>query len=249
MSFDLITYAMAKAYSDKKGGYTEGVTLTYDGNKEGKDTFLDLNGVNFVRIGKAIDIHKITTVTLGDTEIKASDLEFTSEGGADIVLYSGSEGIYVFTNDGNVPAGTYVLDDNGYVITKVVTETIHPIDPKFLPGVELNLDTYGIGGEILALVSSGGGVNTISNDGKFWADVQTDEPLTLKLTYQEGIVIKINNPSILKSETNNFILQLSFDILLCSSDMNVVPVQVCIAYGGGGGDVEPTYTRIAVKVT
>lgn len=128
---------MANEYTDSKGGYTKGLTLTYDGNKEGKKYFT-LGDSTFVRIGGAIDAYDIKTVSLNDTVIPVSELQIVSSEQGTSVYYSGVIGIAVFyDNNSGVPAGTYVLDDGEYVITKVVTETIVPIDPKFIPGAVL----------------------------------------------------------------------------------------------------------------
>ena len=125
-------------------GYTDAKTLTYDGNKEGKDVFVDPNGVEFVRIGNAIDIHTITKIKMNGTEFDASELVLGSAGGADFVSYSGDIGVYVFPDDknNNSPSGTYVWDYGGYVITRIETETVYHIDQKYLSKVvDLNAFT------------------------------------------------------------------------------------------------------------
>ena len=64
---DMIALAMAKAYSDSKGGYTENKVLVNDGNTNGKET-VNYNGMAYVRIGDAIAVKDITRFLVFDGE-------------------------------------------------------------------------------------------------------------------------------------------------------------------------------------
>lgn len=88
------------------------------------------------------------------------------------------------------PAGTYVWTETIYGYYFFVcgasghfTETIHPIDPKFLPGVVVDLDKYGIGEIILYLFSQGGGTHTAEAVKEFWDAVSKGNELQLTMQY------------------------------------------------------------------
>ena len=148
---DAETLAMAKAYSDKKGGYTEpGKVLTYDGNKEGKEVFVD----QFVKVSgiaeNANAVVHISVLNHGEVEelekgalsvIAQSDtVKMICKAGEDnplLVLVSAE------TNLGEMdgvtlvlPIGTYIVDYGDTYVTRIeFAETIVPINPEHLPGV------------------------------------------------------------------------------------------------------------------
>ena len=76
---DMITLAMAKAYTDSKGGYIDKQMLTYDGNTDGMET-ISYNAFTYVRIGDAIDYKTVTEITImrdGETTVLGKDqIEF-----------------------------------------------------------------------------------------------------------------------------------------------------------------------------
>lgn len=137
---DMITLAMAKAYSDSKGGYSKpGKVLTYDGNKTGKPVIGDI----MVKISdNPIDLNAVESITVaGVTVLKENfSVEGEDQGaalfmGGMVVVASYTEDVDV--GDGNVATkGVWVAhSDTGYVSKVVLAETIVPIDQKYLPGV------------------------------------------------------------------------------------------------------------------
>ena len=138
---DILTLSMAKAYSDEKGGYTEKKTLTNDGNNEGKES-LDAVDIPTVRIVEVIDPYTITEVTMlynGETLVFPKDqLVVTEHNDCETsVSVDGNIGVLILEENNNygASAGTYVASamEIGVCVTRIETETIHPIDPKYLP--------------------------------------------------------------------------------------------------------------------
>jgi hypothetical protein len=123
--------------------------LTFDGNTEGKFT-LTLEGITFVRVSeKVYDLTKATSMTIdGETvplpisEFPMSTNEFKIDGILFIRVISKEEVENLGGLEG-VKAGTYfcVAHDleEGYPDVFVerleFPETVHTIDPKFIPGV------------------------------------------------------------------------------------------------------------------
>lgn len=139
MSFDPIDNGWRKYLKNGGIGHTQKKTLTNDGKLEGKENF-NVEGSDFVRIGDAIDISTITIIYLNDNGIPIAECESQDIGnGCFSVSYVGTVGVYVLgdSNEFNVSSGTYVLCDDGFVITCIETETIHTIDPKYISGVTL----------------------------------------------------------------------------------------------------------------
>lgn len=141
---DMITLAMINALKKSGGaGYVEAKTLTYDGNGEGKESYKPAT-YTYVRAGGIIDPASVTEIAMlhqgNNLVLSASDLTIETPNEHIVsISYMGVPGVYVIDekNEVGVSAGTYVLSELRYAscVTKIVTETIHPIDPKFLPGV------------------------------------------------------------------------------------------------------------------
>ena len=147
MSFDPITYAMAKAYSDKKGGYVEpGKVYTYAGNISNED------GGIFVKISDdtpdVTNIKSVTVVEEGNATVISSDaLTFGSYDGFP-AAYFGDTPLVLAGEAGDqsgIVKGLFVVNVNNdnqptYVSRIEFEETIHPIDPKFLPETRIVMD-------------------------------------------------------------------------------------------------------------
>lgn len=86
--------------------------------------------------------------------------------------------------DGTLFGGGIVTTDTGSITVTVTstTETIVPIDPKYLLKT-IDLDSYGIGQVILGLFASGGGYQEVEGVGTFWDDIATSSPLRLVQPY------------------------------------------------------------------
>ena len=146
---DMITFAMLNGLKKSGGvGHVEpGMVLTFDGNTTGKETFVDADmGFSLVKISdKVYDLSKVNKVVVTATKtgettaftptvIKSPGVSMLDDNGQ-IVFAIASDG----TNEevSFLPSiGTWVsFTDEAYVSRLEFAETIHPIDPKFLPGV------------------------------------------------------------------------------------------------------------------
>lgn len=140
---DLITLALAKKYTDEKAGYSEQNVFTFDGNTDGK---LVVN--NMVRVStKKIDATTAVSVTgmAGGVEQTIEKENMTIEDG--VLSFQGL--CFVLCSNGEdeeYPVGVYVLATEEMYVSRVeFAETIHTIDPKFIPGAVLpvvELSTY-----------------------------------------------------------------------------------------------------------
>ena len=144
MSFDPVTYAMAKAYSDSKGGYTEysapieiipEMQANAQGDfaapampKDGDEITVFFDGVKHVRTAKAATVGEMPAVYIGncaEVGLPETDDDFGV--------------LFLSVND----AQAFAVLDSGYfegketftVSATARTKTIHPIKPEYLPGV------------------------------------------------------------------------------------------------------------------
>lgn len=167
---DLLTLAMAKAYTDQKAGYveTKKTVLTFDGDLTGKDVLHLNEAIKMVKLSdnafEASDLIGFTIYTRRDTN-GVTVIEETSNYTKDKLFISTQEETNSWTaslskdvepviqclkedfifDGGSIAKGLYVgyasaeSDTMSYVsyVSKVefVTEIVHTIDPKFLPGV------------------------------------------------------------------------------------------------------------------
>lgn len=140
---------------------------------------------------------------------------------------------------------TTVIDTNvGASCTVIASETIHTIDPKYLPPSQpkvIDLDSYGIGIGILELVQSGGGVGQSANMKQFWDDITTDRELRLELNYATYRIV-IEQCTRMNISATGAACQLSFAFLLVTDSGTTTSVNVAMARSGD--DVV-----LAVKVT
>lgn len=127
---DMITLALAKKYTDEKAGYAEpGKTLL-------ETELVDEGGVGTAvvlgHIGLEVGKKYTVTVDSGTYEFVGFDGSFAGLG----VIVGNEETVCVMEFVDNGVAGTMVQDmTNGKHCTVATAETVHPIDPKYLPGV------------------------------------------------------------------------------------------------------------------
>lgn len=155
---DLLTLSLAKRYADEQRvAYTEleRGSISWDGNVDGRAKFpLEYLGSGgflyhisstFLRPSDIDQLTAFNPETGVHSSVKVT--EFVVEPGVTIVYgeymsaIGGTSGIMALSINGAVddlPPGTYVFHrDTDYIenIYGTVIETIHPIDPKYLPGV------------------------------------------------------------------------------------------------------------------
>lgn len=183
---DLITLALAKKYTDEKAGYSEQNVFTFDGNTEGK---LVVN--NMVRVStKKIDATTAVSVTgmaggVEQTIVKENmtiDDGVLSFQGLCFVLCSNGE-------DEEYPVGVYVLATEEMYVSRVeFAETIHPIDPKFIPGAVLPVV------ELSTEPTEEGAPLTEKESAAIQAAYDTGMPCVVKMNLQlgDGDVAKIS---------------------------------------------------------
>ena len=143
---DMITLAMAKAYSDSKGGYVKpGEVIAFDGNTNGKEIFADTDmGLSLVKVSdKFYDLSKVNRIVATDPATgEKQDIPFSAftENGESLAGGFAGE-TYVISTDGTgdnmgfLTPGTWVLEKGIYISRVEFAETIVPIDQKYLPGV------------------------------------------------------------------------------------------------------------------
>lgn len=157
---DILTLAMAKAYTDSKGGYDNSYSMTFDGNTEGKVMIPLMNGVSFVKVSNKVlskeELLGATYVSFdGKTIVIAEKNIFDNSAvGAttqffgvmadnmtDAPVIVSSKACTI--NFGGVPVtvpndGTYfiyIMMGSAMYVSSLSNETIVPIDQKYLPGV------------------------------------------------------------------------------------------------------------------
>ena len=159
---DLITLAMAKKYSNSKGGYTEpGKVYTFDGNAEETENY---NGIIYAKIAStAPNLHNVTkavyTAPDGSTvEILAENMNVEDIYGGQRIIVSlmGQNISFIILDD--VGLWGYAQPGYGYCSLIEFAETIHPIDPKYLPPVD-SLTMNGADGKQYKLTVNNGAIS------------------------------------------------------------------------------------------
>lgn len=160
---DIISMIMSKNQGGEPLASTEEKKITFDGDLTGK-TVVDMGDAgHFVKVSdeviKATEFKYLTlfdeTANLSE-KLTAEDVQIATEGG--VLAIGKNDGLLCAsdsTGDTFGSAGTYVVWSNLFIegfdayhifyISELVTETIHPIDPKYLPGVHVvNLEEHGV---------------------------------------------------------------------------------------------------------
>ena len=120
-------------------GHTEKEVYTYDGN--GSTETLDKWQMYKITDGE-IELSTIVRVvaTAGNQTIEAAKDELIIE-----TYNTGVQKVYVKYEGATWPiimlyGGTWILDDSGVYVSRIETETIHPIDQKYLPDNVVDCD-------------------------------------------------------------------------------------------------------------
>ena len=129
-------------------GRVETKVLTYDGNTEGKEIYDIGDAAPLVRLGEPIDHTKVTQIVakVGSEYNTVAHYEAMAVPDIDGAVVETDVGIllYIFNSDFadgeySCPKGTYVYtaipETDGVYVSEIKLETIHPIEPKFIPGV------------------------------------------------------------------------------------------------------------------
>lgn len=191
MSFDPITLAMARAYTNSQRiAYSEGEskTLTWDGDTTNVEDLIDVSAVKLT--DDLVDLNTASSVTLklfdGGTEtLKKDQFLVVEEDGAQLLVFPDDERVLLISIPAEVEGvngtGLYVHlhepDIYRFESVTIGTEVIHPIDPKFLPGVCLpvvELETE--------IIPDGSNIELTEAEGNaLTATVATGLPIVLKL--------------------------------------------------------------------
>lgn len=112
------------------------------------------------------------------------------------------------------------------------TETLHPIDPKYLLKV-IDLDKYGsettITTTLLTLLESGGGNQTVADMGSLFADLNRESPIRVQFTFMDTVVI-VNGATLVKVPGNG-VGQMCFECVI-NNNGTVLRVAVTISSNG-----------------
>lgn len=188
---DMITLALAKQYTDsQKLAYTEGGgSLIWDGNTEGKEVYNE----NFVRVStKALDLNEIATVTLSEngevTTIAASEGNVIVDNGASLFIADVpliiSVSVAGTADFAYFDVGTYLFttpEADAYVSSVTFKETIHPIDPKYLPGVCLPVV------ELSTVIAESGTALTEAESAALTEAYESGLPIVCKFSQEDVI--------------------------------------------------------------
>lgn len=158
---DMITLATAKNYTDSQRlAYIEtGAVYTFNGNSEGKE----FNGTQVKIADVAPDLNNLAKVVglMGgqQLEILKDDFEVVTADGEPQIQYA----IYQETAMVSVYKGALWVfcnpESEGYYVTSIeFADTVHPIDPKFIPPVD-SLTINGTDGKQYKLTVNNGAIS------------------------------------------------------------------------------------------
>lgn len=203
---DILTLAMAKAYSDSKGGYTvPGKVITWDGDTANKDTFDNAGQLLYRVTDTVVDLAKAARIEISGEKYDAPGSIPVEGIGMAIFHPVSNETALVVTvlldveaDGGSLRKGTYFAEDVRSIETH---ETIHPIDPKFLPGVCLPV-----------VELSTAETTELYNNGS--VELSEEAFKTVKMAYAQRM------PLILSAWTEEYNGMTSVGQLLCQIDHN-----------------------------
>lgn len=232
MGFDILTLAMAKAYSDKKGGYSK---------KELK-TIIPTTEIPF-EVQDGMGSHTYENVELSDI---APEKTYK-------VMWDGVEYIciaFAFAEDAVVIGRNPMTGDNGEPFTFMLipgvgldvyaysdapthtvsitteTETIVPIDQSYLPGVkEISLADYGI--DIATIVMSGQKISAVSDMG-IWSEIDKYKEVVFVATM--GQTFKIT-PTVYAFGTDGGAMMVGFTLVAINGNENLMEVKIVLVKG------------------
>ena len=149
------------------------------------------------------------------------------------------------TMDGNVEGQVVTTNAPGTVTFTVVskTETVHPIDPKYLPIKVIDLDQYGIGEAIIGLFAQDGGQVELQDTDAFWGALGDDTNVDVRmyLNYR-GTVLELCGVSKAHNGNGRW-LQLSASILTLADSLENIPLLYVAIIRSGDDSV------VAVRVS
>lgn len=134
------------------GDVKPGKEYTFDGNMEGAEIYpIDILGANYARISNDTpDLTKVSQMNvrfgeaLENPDPSAWTVEDMNLGGFTVSSIVVDEAVFAFVNtvdEEAIPKGLYVgiMNQEPLAFTSLIkfAETIHPIDPKFIPGAVL----------------------------------------------------------------------------------------------------------------
>lgn len=180
---DIITLSLAaKKALEKLGVKIEpGKVLTHDGKLAGKNT-IEIKGFPYVQVSEqGYDLNNVTSVQIvtpdGTHDITADVSVIVLD---DATALADSDMAYVVSTNGGVYVAHIGTEEEYEMMVARVefSETIHPIDPKFIPGVVIDLADYGV--DVIALFAQGGGTASLTNEDKLWelVNANADAPVT-----------------------------------------------------------------------
>lgn len=202
---DLITLAMAKGYTDKQRlAYAEGENqiITFDGDTTGKSVV-----GNYVKVSNNTpDLNTLVKMTY--TRVPDNGTVTTSETTKSSIVVTETEyGQFVSENnsvpyvkafkkpyDGyEVGLYTYCIRNNreesiDYYAPLEFAETVHTIDPKYLPNDTIDFAPYDLG--IPAIVLAGGGTKEIMDAEKaqhFFGQIREKKPKYALITLAQEV--------------------------------------------------------------
>lgn len=133
--------------------------------------------------------------------------------------------------------GTHTLEIQNLV------KTIHPSDPKYLPGpVVIDLDKYEITTHLLQLFQSGGGTVDMVNMEDFWEAVKTDSPMRVSFAF--NAYSRVNVTGVTTVTHKSKVLQLCFECIMDYSGA-VYRVAAMIANDNGNNIAANVTVRVA----
>lgn len=122
---------------------------------------------------------------------------------------------------------------------------VKPIDPKYLPIKEINLDNYGnLSAHIAALLVNGGGSETVSSVGNLWSDVVSDSLVYVKFGIPSIANVTVMGATVLHPLASEHPTQLSFSAAVDFKDDTGVPLNAFVII-----NYTPSTTELTVKVS
>ena len=228
-------------------GYTEKDIFSWDGNTEGKVSGADVFFKVSDKTPDANTVVRVKGIIAGvELESGADNCVVQEFGFGSMIALQLDDGagpvaaVCTEAKDGFPETGLYLIANDVGICTYIeFAETIHPIDPKFLPIVEVNLTDYGI--DIVSLVNTFGGSQTVEV-GNFWEDVLTEGFLRLKIPYADGHSFFVDNPIVLRSD--NHMGQIAFTVLLNAGYGTLLYIRASIA--NNSDDVSTALVKVMV---
>lgn len=191
-----VNQAAAKATreirKDGGAGYSEPNVFTFDGKSEGKVEIADTrlykisdkipDVSDFVACrgflqGSVLELSAVDCTIKKESEVGSISVNLDGTGDSCIVCV-----IYSSENIFNVKPGLYVMcysDNDTYVSYIEFAETIHPIDPKYLPGVCLPVVE-------LSTVATNGAVFSEADNVKLTTAKEKGTPAVISCTIDHG---------------------------------------------------------------